>query len=278
MKYKLAVLDMDGTLLNSKHEISEENKRALREAMKCGVKIAIATGRIYTSAGFYAKLLGLATPIIACNGAFIKEPLGEEGIYSNPIKTEDVLKVIELCKEHNLYFQFYDEENFYVETLSHSALKYHNWNKKQKEEDQIKILQLEDAASYLKVKDIKVLKISIMDDDPKNLENIKNIISKIDSVEVNKSWYDNIEVMNRGVSKGKAIEALGKILDIHGDEIIAFGDNYNDLSMKDYVKTFVAMGNGEVYVKQQADYITDSNDDSGVARGIYKLVLGEKDH
>ncbi|AOY76354.1 Cof-type HAD-IIB family hydrolase [Clostridium formicaceticum] len=278
MKYKLVVLDMDGTLLNSKHQITQENKKALKEAMDQGISVAIATGRIYTSAGFYARLLGISTPIIACNGALIKESLKEEAIYSNPIKKEDVLKVIDLCKKNNIYFQFYDEENFYVETLKHSALKYQDWNKEQKEEDRIKILQLEDAITYLKRKDIKVLKISIMDDDLEKLEKVKNAISKMNTIEINKSWYDNIEVMNKGVSKGKAIEALGGILNVSREEIIAFGDNYNDLSMKDYVKTFVAMGNGETYVKQQADYITASNDESGIAKGIYNVVLGKMDY
>jgi len=79
--------------------------------------------------------------------------------------------------------------------------------------------------------------------------------------------------MSKGVSKGKGIDMLSKIYKVQPDEIIAFGDNFNDLSMKDYVGTFVAMANGEEYVKKQAHYVTTSNDDSGVAKGIEKLVF-----
>lgn len=75
--------------------------------------------------------------------------------------------------------------------------------------------------------------------------------------------------------RAKVLKLWGKKLGIRKEEIIAFGDNYNNLSMKDYVKTFVAMENGVEYVKEKADYITDTNDENGVAKGIKKFVLGE---
>ncbi|SDK70030.1 Cof-type HAD-IIB family hydrolase [Natronincola ferrireducens] len=276
MNYRLIVVDMDGTLLSNKHDISEENKRVLKEAMARGVKVAIATGRIYTSARFYAKILGIATPIIACNGAFIRDDDRDKVIYCNPMKQEDVIKIAKLCKDHEIYFQFYGQDKMYIEELKYSARKYYEWNLKQERENQIQIIRLDDTMTYLQENDIKVLKMIIMDEDLEKLAKVKKSIEEISSIEINKSWYDNIEIMNKGVSKGQAIKALGEILNISKEEIIAFGDNYNDLSMKDYVKTFVAMGNGEEYVKQQASYITADNDKDGVAEGIRRLVFGQE--
>ncbi|MCC5910266.1 MAG: HAD family phosphatase [Clostridiaceae bacterium] len=273
MRYKLIVLDMDGTLLNSKHEISPKNKKILKEAMNQEVKIAIATGRIFASAKFYAKLVGIKAPIIACNGALIKDYEKEEVIYSNAMKKEDVIAIVELCKKHDLYFKFYDENTFYVEELNSSSLQYQKWNLQQSKEDKINIVELGDAIDYLQNNDVDILKMSIINEDTEKLQDIRKYIEKISTIEINKSWYNNIEIMNKGVSKGKAIEGLRKILQVDEEEIIAFGDNYNDLSMKDYVGAFVSMENGEAYVREKANYITKSNDEDGVAEGIIKYVL-----
>ena len=94
------------------------------------------------------------------------------------------------------------------------------------------------------------------------------------TVEMARSWH-NMEIMNKDVSKGKAIEALGKRYNLKKEEIIAFGDNFNDVSMLDYAGTFVAMENAVDYLKERADYITATNDDNGVAKGIRKIVFNE---
>lgn len=273
MQYKLIVVDMDGTLLNSQKEVSERNKKAVKEALNSGVNVAIATGRIYTSARFYAKLLGIYTPIIACNGALIRDFRNNRPIYCNSIKQEDSINIAQICKKHNVYFHFYDDERFFVEKLGYTSLKYYQCDEKNAEEDQIHFVKIENTVDYLEKNDIEILKFVIIDDNMEKLKNVKKELQEINTLEISKSWYNNIEVMTKGVSKGKAVGKLREIYQLKREEIIAFGDNYNDLSMKDYVGTFVAMGNGEEIVKQQAGFITTSNDEDGVAIGIEKLVL-----
>ncbi len=273
MKYKLIVLDMDGTLLNNKKEVSLENQNALNKAQGLGIEVAIATGRVFTSARFYAKLLNIKTPIIACNGAIIRDEATNEVIDINPIKKEDALKVIESFKRHNVYFHIYDEDKIYVEELGFSSSIYKDWNEDQSDENKVHIEKLEDAAVYFKTNNIKILKMMAVNEDHTKIDSIKKDLEGIDSIALDKSWYNNLEVMNKGVSKGKGIHMLSKIYKVKPEEIIAFGDNFNDLSMKDYVGTFVAMGNGEVYVKEQAHYVTASNNDSGVAKGLEELVF-----
>lgn len=275
MQYKLIVVDMDGTLLNTNHEVSKETRETLAKAMEKGVKVGIATGRIYPSARYYGNLLGLSTPIIACNGAIVKDEEKGEIIFSDTMQKDDVIKIINICKENNIYFHFYDHDRFYIERERYNSLDFQDWTFKESMEDQVGITQLEDAIGYVEKNNIDVLKITILDEDMDKLENIRNQISQISTIEIDKSWYNNMEIMNKEVSKGKGIEALAKKLGIEKDEIIAFGDNYNDLSMKDYVKTFVAMENGVDSVKEKADYVTASNDENGVAKGIKKFVLAE---
>jgi Cof subfamily protein (haloacid dehalogenase superfamily) len=273
MNYKLIVVDMDGTLLNSKKEVSEEDKKALKSAIHNNIHVAIATGRMFTSARIYARLLGLRTPIIACNGALIRNDLNNEVIYCNRINKEDAVLVSKICRDNNMYFHFYSQDTFYIEKLGFTSEAYYEWNQNLMEEDKIEMEKLENSIEFIQENDPDILKFVIMDEDPEKLKLIHRELEKIETIELNKSWYNNIEVMNKGVSKGKAVGQLGEILQVKQEEIIAFGDNYNDLSMKNFVGTFVAMGNGEEYVRNNAHYITDTNDNNGVAKGIYRWVL-----
>ncbi|SCY94602.1 Cof-type HAD-IIB family hydrolase [Alkaliphilus peptidifermentans] len=271
--YKLVVLDMDGTLLNSENEVSQENKNALKKVQEVGIKVAIATGRIFTSARFYAEILGIQTPIIACNGALIRNYHDNKVLYSNSIDLEDALKIIEICRKNDIYFHFYDQEKLYVDRQKINYLDTYYWKGRKRINEVIHIEPLDDVVSFITNNNLEILKFVIVDEDREKLETLRKDFNSIQNIEVDKSWYNNLEIMNQGVSKGRAISKLAGVMDIKREEIIAFGDNYNDLSMKDHVAAFVAMGNSEEEVKNKADYLTDSNDQHGVARGIEKLVL-----
>ncbi len=273
MKYKLVVLDMDGTLLNSNNEISDKNHKVLKETVERGINVAIATGRIFTSARGYAQLLGIETPIIACNGALIRNHITNEVIYTNQLNQKDALSIIEVCKKHGVYFHFYDQEKLYVEKQHINYLKEHYWGDRKRISEDITFELVEDANEYLLNSDIELLKFVLVDDEPQKLINIKEELKQIPTIEVDKSWHNNLEIMNKGVSKGQAISQLKDMLGIKKEEIISFGDNYNDLSMKDYSGAFVAMGNSEEEIKQVATFVTSSNNEDGVAEGIVKYVF-----
>ena len=105
------------------------------------------------------------------------------------------------------------------------------------------------------------------------MDTTRNELNKIEEIEITSSWGNNLEIMSEGSTKGKAIEFLANLLNINREEIIAFGDNYNDVSMIEFVGTGVAMGNAEEDVKNIANYVTDTNSESGVAKAIDKLVF-----
>ncbi|MTL48850.1 HAD-IIB family hydrolase, partial [Turicibacter sanguinis] len=101
MAIKLICIDMDGTLLMDDHQVSEVDQAAIKAAVKQGVHVAITTGRVYNCARLYAKTIGLTTPIIASNGAFIGGTNGET-IYENPLLIEDVRDFLEITTQHGL--------------------------------------------------------------------------------------------------------------------------------------------------------------------------------
>ncbi|WZL71717.1 Cof-type HAD-IIB family hydrolase [Clostridiaceae bacterium 35-E11] len=271
--YKLIVSDMDGTLLNSKSAVSEENKKALKMLLDKGIHVAIATGRIYTSAKVYAKYLDIVTPMIACNGALVRDLKDDTIIYESYLRKEDCLKVIDICRFYNVYFHYYTADTFYTEKLARSSLKYSEWNKTLKEEDQIDIQLIEDAYEQIANSDDPIYKIQLNSDDPTLLQNAKKELIKMDSIELSKSWHNNIEIMNKGVTKASAVEYLARSLGVKQEEIVCFGDNENDISMITYAGLGVAMGNAEDIVKQSADYVTATNDEDGVAKALKQFVL-----
>ncbi|MFT9497194.1 Cof-type HAD-IIB family hydrolase [Anaerosolibacter sp.] len=273
MDYKLIVSDMDGTLLNSVGKISDETERVLKDLMTQGVHVAVATGRIFTSARVYAKYLGITTPIIACNGAIVRNLSDGTTIYENHISREDCIKILNICKKHNLYFHFYTNDIFYTESLEYSSIKYSEWNKTLKEEEQIDIRVVEDPYEVVYNSDEEFYKFVIMDDNKELLEQVRGELETISTLECSKSWHNNLEIMNRGVSKGVAVERLAKSLGVKPEEVICFGDNENDISMLQFAGLGVAMGNAEDHVKASAKYVTDSNDHDGVANALKKFVL-----
>jgi Cof subfamily protein (haloacid dehalogenase superfamily) len=273
MAYKLVVSDMDGTLLNSVGKVSEETENVLKELMTKGVHVAVATGRIFTSARVYAKYLGITTPIIACNGAIVRNLSDGITIYENHITREDCMKILDICKKYNLYFHFYTDDIFYTESLEFTSIKYSEWNKTLKEEDQIDIRLVEDPYAVVQNSEEEFYKFVIIDDNKELLEKVRMEIEAIPTLECSKSWHNNLEIMNRGVNKGTAVERLAKSLGVKPEEVICFGDNENDISMLQYAGLGVAMGNAEDHVKANAKYVTDSNDLDGVANALKKFVL-----
>ncbi|TCO79450.1 Cof-type HAD-IIB family hydrolase [Marinisporobacter balticus] len=271
--YKLVVSDMDGTLLNSENTVSQNNKEAFKELVDKNIHVAIATGRIYTSARVYAKYLDIITPIIACNGAIVRNLEDDKIIYESHIDKEDCLKVLDVARKHKLYFHYYSADTFYTEKLAHSSIKYSEWNKTLKEEDKIDIQVIEDAHKHIENSDENIYKIQMISEDQNLLAKARKELEGIGSLEICKSWHNNIEIMNKGVSKANAIDHLAKSLGVKAKEVVCFGDNENDISMLNYAGLGVAMGNAETFVKESADYITATNDEDGVAQAIRKFVF-----
>ncbi|KNF10138.1 HAD-superfamily hydrolase, subfamily IIB [Gottschalkia purinilytica] len=274
MKYKLIAIDMDGTMLDSNNEISLKNREAIKLASKMNVKVIITTGRVFTASRYYAKLLGIQTPIISCNGAYISSHDGKDILFEDFLSKEDLKFAIELANKYNTYYHFFGNNTYYAKEMTKTALMYLEWNKKQCSDDRINIEVVKNYSEILNKPDINFYKIVLIEDNEEKKEKIREELAGNENIEVVSSWHNNIEVMNLGVSKGNALKKLCKRLKIDCKEVIAIGDSYNDASMLKYAGMAVAMGNGEEYIKSIADMVTDTNDNDGVAKAIEKLIIG----
>ena len=267
----MLVLDLDGTVLNDKKRIPERNKNAIKKLAKKGVKIIVCSGRIFDGARSYATELGLTGPLIACNGALIKIMEDNRLIYSNSLNIEDAINSVKICKSKGIYIHAYIDEILVTEQLKYTSLLNSERNKILDEKSRTNIKVVENLVDYIMKSAKRIDKLVVISEYLNQLFQLREQISRIESVEIASSSFDNIEVMNKGVSKGKAIKFLCNQMNININEVAAIGDNENDLDMLKTVGFPIAMGNAIDDVKKIAEYITDTNEDAGVAKAIQKF-------
>lgn len=272
MNYRLIAIDMDGTLLNSQDKISERNKEAILKAIDNGIHVVIATGRIYKSALHYHRYIGLKSPIIACNGAIISSSQGDI-IFENFIDHNWLREIIQLAEANDMYYHFYDRDKFYYKTSKAEFINYYKYYEENYICQGIELVRFKDPSDIVDLDRSKYYKIVFIDDDSDKLYDFRKKLSLIKGISISKSWHNNIEVMNESVSKGNAVKFLADILNIDSSEVIAIGDNENDVSMFKVSGLSVAMENGDEIAKSNADVITDSNDEDGVAKVIEKYIF-----
>lgn len=274
MSIKLICIDMDGTLLMDQQRISEEDKSAIKEAVKKGAVVAITTGRIYDCARLYSNTIGLKTPIIASNGAYIGGENDEE-IYNNPLKLSDLEDFNIITKKNNLFT--YVTTNWGIVSTKELPENhvYKVLNKNLPKEKQVRLEVVKDLGEAFTKYDGEILKGVCVEKEFKDkLKDAKEeLILCTKDLEVVSSWDDNFEIMKRGSSKGEAVKKLAKYLGVSRDEVMCIGDSENDLSMITWAGVGVAMGNAIDKVKEVADYITSDNKHGGVSEAIKKFVL-----
>lgn len=273
LSYKLICIDMDGTLLNTDNDISENTIAAIKKATALGINVAVSTGRLFVSAKYYADKIGINTPIIASNGSYIRNRTTDEIRYKKILGIDNCKKVLSILKEYNMYPHFNTYNKIFTEKIIYSSEYYTRMNKLLPVEKRIDIELVSNWDDIFNLYSDEILKCIVSDDDIEKVKKVKTIVAKETGLEVVSSFENNFEIMAKGVSKGRAVEFLAKTYGISKEEVICIGDSENDFSMINYAGLGVAMGNAAQLIKENANYITDTNDEDGVAKVIEKFVL-----
>ncbi|WP_066891116.1 Cof-type HAD-IIB family hydrolase [Clostridium nigeriense] len=275
MGYKMICIDMDGTLLGKGKRISKESKDVIEKVHKKGVEIVVTTGRIYNNAAYYSHLLGVESPVIAANGAIVREKHTNKIIYENPIRTEQCIKLVEMLYKMKFYFHFYTVDGIYCgNPLTKVLTKV--YMTKQVGYDNLKInyhviKNIEEWKKFFEKTNGQITKCIAFSSNPDKIKVLKKELNKLEDVVYFGSGARSVEINNKGVSKGNAVKALADYYGFKREEIVCIGDNENDISMIEYAGFGVAMGNAIEEVKALADYITDTNKEDGVAKAIKKI-------
>lgn len=269
MKYKLIAIDMDGTLLNSENYISERTKRALRAATEKGIHVVLSTGRILKSATYYSQQLGLKNPIVASNGGIMVDA-DSNILFKSPLDKKSIKEIVKMADDEDVYCHLYDESRFYSSRKVQQVIEFYG---ETDGELNINLEIFKHIDDILCLKDLNIYKLIFIDENPDKLRRFREKISKVENINISSSWWNNIEAMALDVSKGGALKRLIEMLNIEFKDVIAIGDSENDLSMLNIAGLSIAMANGSDEIKKKVDYITDSNDNDGVAKAIEKFVL-----
>lgn len=265
---KMLVLDIDGTIFRKDYTASDRVKNTLKALVQDGIKVVLCTGRMYAATKFIAQELGLNTPVICYQGGIIKDFLNDDKtLLEINMDVELARDVISVLKERNIFFNLYINDNLIVE------------------KDDRLIREYVDARniSYKVVGDCDGMdltglnKVLAIDDDPVLIENLqKEMAEKYkDKLYVVRSTSRFCEFSNPEATKGNAVRFLADMWGIKKEEIMACGDQDNDIEMLLAAGTKIAMGNATQELKNIADFITDTVDNDGVVKAVEKFI-GEK--
>ena len=264
MAIKLVAIDMDDTLLDDSLAVSPRTCEAIGRAQEQGVMVAIATGRMFSSALPYARQLNMQVPIITYNGGMIRHPQTDEILYHHTLEYEVAERLLRLFRERGWYLQSYVNDQLYVEERGEKAKIY---------EALAGVEAIPLGADFYAMKDCPTKMLSMAE--PEELQIIQKTVNELLPGKVftatSKTTY--LELTHPQVNKGHALSLLGQHLGIRQEEIMAIGDSNNDYPMLEYAGFGVAMGNASERVKSVAQAVTLANDAEGVAEAIEKYVL-----
>lgn len=282
---KCIATDMDGTLLNSVQQVSKENKDAIVKAQAQGIEVVVATGRSYQEATYALAGAGLKCPVIGVNGAEVRTKEGDV-ISAISIDKQMARNAAKKLLEEEVYFEVYTNDGAYtidgdkavsiivdiivsanpdvnVEAAAAAA-------EKRVHEGRIHIIDnydiLFDDENY------QIYKFLAFSFDSERLDAASKALSDFTDLNITASGHENLEITHKNAQKGIALEAFVKAKGIDLSETMAIGDNFNDVSMFERVGRAVAMGNAGFTIKSLCDVVTDTNDESGVAKAILEVL------
>lgn len=271
---------MDGTLLNEARQVSTGNAETLKQMQQEGKPVIIATGRDYYEACVPLKKVGLEVPVISANGAQIHDETGNL-LKEEPLNREQVKATMAILRKHSIYFEVYSSKAVYsdqvkqglavvIDVLKSTGANLTDVEMMQHAKERFEIGAVKEIASYesLIEENETILKLLAFTLDKQKLNQAAEEIRKYEQISVSSSAADNLEITHVNAQKGEALQWLCERYNLPIQEIVAIGDNGNDLSMFAKTPLSVAMENAPAYIKEQAVYETKSNELDGVAHAI----------
>ena len=267
-KIKLIAIDIDGTLLNEENLLAQETIDAVKEARQQGIKVVLCSGRPLTGVKPYLKKLGISGEneyAITIKGAQAQDA-DSHIIEKFSLDYDDYLALEKLSHELNTNFQVETKDYIYATNRDLSPYTV--------AESYLVNMPIRVREPQEVTKDVEIVKAMLIAD-PDIIDNaIKNIPdSLLDHLSMVRSEPVFIELMNQKASKGQALSKLASNLNLTAENVMAIGDQGNDLTMVSYAGTGVAMGNGVDELKAVADKVTKTNKENGVAYAIRNFAL-----
>lgn len=274
MGIKMIALDLDGTTLNSKEKITSANKETIEEAIRRGIKVVISTGRSYTALPKDVWDLHGLRYVVSSNGAHITDMVSGEHMYDSYISLEAIEDVTRLTKEHDLMIEVFYNDRAFTDTVLYKEVEKNGSSYRNREYVLRTREPIDDILGYMWEHKTRIENINIFFEHPEERIMMMPVIEQgMRKATITSSFPNNIEIGGEHTSKSEALMYLADRLDIDRAELLCCGDAPNDIAMLTNAGIGVAMGNAWDVTKEAADYVTLTNDDSGVAAAIKKFAL-----
>ena len=258
---KLVVTDIDGTIIKMNGELESKTISVFKKLEEKGIKVVIATGRMYIATSNIINPLNLKTPVICYQGAMIRDE--KEVYFEKNVPKEIASEIINKLREYKAHINLYLRNRLIVEQDD----KYiHNYAG----DRHIPYIVVDDLQTVVE----DATKLLAIDDNQDKITLIRDEMKKIyPDLNIVKSTNTYCEFVNAQADKGIAIKFLAEKWGINTDEILAIGDQDNDIEMLKVAGTGVAMGNGSENIKKIADYICPPIEELGFIDAMNKFVL-----
>ncbi len=269
-RYKLLVVDIDGTLLDINGKISDIDKQALKEAIQAGTAVSLSTGRVVRATRRFLDQLELDGYHVFFDGALVYNPEKDEEVYVDPISAGLVGEMIDYSRKVGLDFDLYSITEFFAERPSWATDIRRDFFKLQATFVDFREIQYEE----------RFIKGTLVVASPEEKRKARDFCDFFND-RLNFSWtktpaYPDIDFINivaKDVNKGKALKSLTAFLGISTEEVAAIGDGLNDISLLSSAGLAIAMGNAPDEVKSIAHHVTLDVSRQGVAEAVRKYIL-----
>lgn len=264
-EYKLIALDLDGTLLNSRKEISPANRLALKGALSAGIHVVIASGRPFQALPEEIRSFEGIEYAITSNGSSIFQMRDGERIFRKDLARESIRMLLPLIRnadfpcEAAIAGTCYAARDYYKDP-SAFGLPDH-----MKEYVRRTRLPVDHMPLFIESHEDEIEGVFFLIPDPEKMEKVRTYVSRFPRLYLTSSTPYYLEIADESVSKAQALDWLCRRLDVEREGTLAFGDSGNDLELLEYAGTGVAMGNATEMLKKSANAVTLSNEEDGVA-------------
>lgn len=270
-KYQLIALDMDGTLLNSRLEITPETRRALADADRAGKHVVLATGRCFSELREILAGLPEVRYLVCENGCCVYDCLTGETLHCDPVPEAEVRNILKVLEGERVVEQVFSENQSYINRGDDSWMEACLMGKYRETFRFSAILDPQLFERYKK-QPFRIEKVNLYFESDEARERVRQKLSGRNIQAIGTMVY-LLECFSPDADKGRGLVKLCEKLGISMEEVIAVGDGSNDIEMLNAAGLSVAMGNGCKEAKAAADIITADCDHDGVASVIYKYLI-----
>jgi Cof subfamily protein (haloacid dehalogenase superfamily) len=271
MRFKIIALDLDGTTLDSSEAIRPRTKAAVTSALARGVEVVLVTGRHHVATRPYHLELGLKTPALCCNGAYIYDFIAEAALAGDGLSQPESRRLLQECRTSGVHTMIYTDQAMTFERDNAHLRRLMAWAATYPDAIRPDIRQVESFDRVINEARL-IWKFVVSHDELGVLAEWHARMQDNPDLSAEYSWTNRVDIVRGGNSKGHRLIEWASSRGVVPAEILAFGDNQNDLSMIEAAGFGVAMGNGDDSARRAAALVIGDNNSDALAETIERYL------